>query len=128
MLEDKIIQVLTFDVIKMDNLSLNEREIIEKLLTEYADFLGDDDGIQIEIILDRESDRYLLVEVGWDNGRRIYGVLIHIDILGDKLWIQQDGTEEGIADELANLGIPKERIVLAYKSLLRRKITEFAVN
>lgn len=76
----------------------------------------------------RTSDRYLLIEIGWDKGRRIYGVLIHIDIMGDKLWIQQDGTEEGIADELAALGIPKERIVLAYKSLPRRQITEFAVS
>jgi hypothetical protein len=112
----------------MDNLNLNEREIIEKLLTEYVNFLNNDDCVQIELIVDKERERYLLVEIGWDKGRRIYGVLIHIGILGNKLWIQQDGTEEGIADELANLGIPKERIVLAYKSLLRRKITEFAVN
>ncbi|MGF1958284.1 MAG: element excision factor XisI family protein [Aulosira sp. DedVER01a] len=29
-----------------------------------------------------------------------------------KLWIQQDGTDDGIANELAAAGIPKENIVL----------------
>lgn len=91
-------------------------------------FWGMTIAVQIELILDRESDRYLLIEIGWDRGRRIYGVLIHIDIINNKLWIQQDGTEEGIADELANMGISKEPIVVAYKSLSKRKITEFAVK
>ncbi len=64
----------------------------------------------------------------WLKGQRIYGVLIHIDIIDNKFWIQQDGTEEGIAEELVSMGIPKENIVLAYKSLPRRQITEFAVS
>ena len=120
----------------MDNLTINEREIIEKLLTEYVDFLGGNnlavqpstERTNIELILDRENNRYLLVETGWVKGRRIYDVLIHIDIIDNKLWIQQDGTEEGVADELVNMGIPQENIVLAYKSLSRRQVTEFAVS
>ena len=112
----------------MDNLNVDEREIIEQLLVEYANFLGNDDRVRVELVLDKKSDRYLLIETGWDLDRRIYGVLIHIDIIDGKLWIQQDGTEEGVADELADLGVPKERIVLAYKSLQRRQITEFAVS
>jgi adenine specific DNA methylase Mod len=44
----------------MDNLSLNEREIIKKLLTEYVDFLGNDDCVQTELIVDKEKDSYLL--------------------------------------------------------------------
>jgi len=30
---------------------------------------------------------------------------LHIDIIDQKIWIQQDGTETGIANELVNLGI-----------------------
>lgn len=112
----------------MDTLNNNLQEIIEKLLKDYADFLGEDDRVQIELIFDREKNHYLLVETGWENDYRIYGTLIHIDIIDGKLWIQQDGTEDGIADELVTMGIPKERITLAYKSLQRRKITEFAVS
>jgi hypothetical protein len=126
----------------MDNLTINKqkttnkREIIEKLLSEYVEYLkgsnlsaqAETESTNYELILDRENDRYLLIETGWLSGQRIYDVLIHIDIIARKLWIQKDGTEEGIADELVTMGIRTEQIVLAYKSLARRQITEFAVS
>ncbi|MBD2439246.1 XisI protein [Nostoc sp. FACHB-110] len=104
------------------------RDIVEKILRDYAEFLGNDDQVQIELVFDRERNRYILVEAGWQNDYRIYGSLLHIDIINDKLWIQHDGTEEGIALELVAAGIPKEHIILAFKSLERRKLTDFAVS
>ena len=112
----------------MDSLSNNYQEIIETALADYADFLGEDENVQIELVFDKPRDRYILVETGWENGRRIYGTLLHLDIINGKIWIQQDGTEEGIATELVALGVPKDRIVLGFKSLQRRQITEFAVS
>lgn len=112
----------------MDSLNSNYQEIIEKVLSDYANFLGDDELVQNELVFDRTRDRYLLVEAGWENGRRTYGTLLHLDIINGKIWIQQDGTEVGIANELVALGVPKERIVLGFKSLQRRQITEFAVS
>ena len=112
----------------MDSLSNNYQEIVEKVIADYADFLGEDENIQIELVFDRTRDRYLLVETGWENGRRTYGTLLHLDIINGKIWIQQDGTEEGIANELVALGVPKDRIVLGFKSLQRRQITDFAVS
>jgi hypothetical protein len=41
--------------------------------------------VQVELVFDREHDRYLLVETGWQNGYRIYGTLLHIDIIDNKL-------------------------------------------
>lgn len=112
----------------MDSINSNYQEIIEKVISDYANFLGDDDLVQNELVFDRTRDRYLLVEAGWENGRRTYGTLLHLDIINGKIWIQQDGTEVGIANELVALGVPKERIVLGFKSLQRRQITEFAVS
>lgn len=112
----------------MGSLSTDYRQIIEKLLKEYADFLGQDEAIQQELVFDHGHDRYLLIEAGWQNHRRIYGPFLHIDIKGSKVWIQHDGTEDGIAYELEAAGIPKERIVLAYRSLERRKLTEYAIS
>lgn len=99
-----------------------------QVLEDYLSFLGSDPHAEAYLALDKEKHHYLLIETGWQNERRIYGTLIHIDIVDQKLWIQQDGTESGIANDLTQLGIPKEQIVLAYKSLERRKITEFAVS
>lgn len=112
----------------MDSLNSNYQEIIEQVLSDYANFLGDDERVQNELVFDRTRDRYLLVEAGWENGRRTYGTLLHLDIINGKIWIQQDGTEAGIANELVALGVPKDRIVLGFKSLQRRQITEFAVS
>ena len=102
------------------------RAVIERMLTEYAQFLNSDTDTACETVFDRSADRYLLVEIGWENGYRIYGTLLHIDICGGKLWIQQDGTEDGIAVDLLNAGIPKDRIVLAFRPASLRAASEFA--
>jgi hypothetical protein len=69
----------------------------------------------------------LLINIGWNKDRRIHGCLVHIDIINDKVWIQRDGTEEGIAVELEQKGIPKERIVLGFRPPEIRKYTDYAV-
>jgi hypothetical protein len=38
----------------MDSLKLKYREIIEKVLKDYADFLGNDENIKIELVFDQE--------------------------------------------------------------------------
>ncbi|NET35807.1 MAG: XisI protein [Cyanothece sp. SIO1E1] len=48
----------------------------------YIEFLGETEELQLEPIWDREHNRYLLVEVGWQSGRRIYCTLLHINIIG----------------------------------------------
>lgn len=111
----------------MDSLKVKYREIIEKVLKDYADFLGNDENVKIELVFDKERDRYLLVEAGWQDGYRIYGTLLHIDIIDNQLWIQHDGTEEGIAVDLVAAGIPKEQVVLGFRTLEQRKYTELTL-
>ena len=104
------------------------KQAIISALQDYINFLGDDPDTQTQLVIDEKSDRYLLIELGWQDERRIYGTLIHLDIINHKGWIQQDGTEDGIASELVALGIPKQQIVLGFKSEQRRRITEFALS
>jgi hypothetical protein len=65
--------------------------------------------------------------VGWSDEQRIYGCSLHLDIRAEKIWIQHDGTEGGIAQELLDRGVPKQDIVLAFHSPFKRQFTEFAV-
>lgn len=51
-----------------------------------------------------------------------------LNIKNHKVWVQHDGTEVGIADELVKLGVPKEDIVLAFHEPLVRKYTGFATT
>jgi hypothetical protein len=60
--------------------------------------------------------------------KRVYGVLIHVDLKGEMMWIQYDGTEVGVANELVDRGVPKEDIVLAYHSRFIRQYDGFAVG
>jgi hypothetical protein len=102
------------------------RQIIERILTEYARIPYAYGDIKTQAIFDRTGDHYLLVNVGWDD-RRIHGCLVHVDIIDGKFWIHRDGTEYGIARELEDAGVPKDRIVLAFRSPEVRKHTGYAV-
>ncbi len=106
----------------------NYRQIICNVLSEYLDLQYANAEIQNEAVFDRESDRYMVVSVGWDGVKRVHGALIHIDIINGKIWIQRDGTEHGIARELVAAGIPKDQIVLGFHTPDVRPLTEYAAT
>jgi hypothetical protein len=103
------------------------RQIIQDVLSEYVRLQYAYGDIQNETVFDREADRYLVMSIGWQKVKRIHGCLIHIDIINGKVWIQRDGTEDGIADKLIAAGIPKDKIVLGFHKPDVRPYTEFAV-
>src|SRR5881296_3070417 len=103
------------------------RKIIRSLLEEYAQYRPARGDVQIEVILDEANDHYELIYAGWNGPYRIHGSVLHIDVRDGKVWIQQDGTEAGIAEELVKAGIPRDRIVLAFKPPEIRPHTGFAV-
>jgi hypothetical protein len=103
------------------------RWIVCDALSEYVRIQYANGDIQNEAVFDCENDRYLVVSVGWQDARRVHGVLIHIDIISDKIWIQRDGTEQGIANDLVKSGIPKDHIALGFHAPDVRQYTDFAV-
>lgn len=107
------------------------KQIVRKLVEEIggiADpFLK---GVDTEIIIDDEKGHYLLFSVGWHNKDWHYGSFVHIDVKPEgKVWLQHDGTDLSLAYELFNRGIPKEDIVLGFKSPIEREwVGEFALS
>jgi serine/threonine protein kinase len=104
------------------------REYIKQLLTGYSQYEKSDSEVEAQTIFDTEHDHYQLVYVGWENKRRVYGCVLHLDIKNGKIWIQHNGTEANIADELVALGVHKEDIVLGFHSPYKRQFTDFAVG
>ena len=102
------------------------RQLIQQILTEHARVPFSYGDLQSVTVFDRESEHYLVVVQGWEERRRIHDCTIHVDIIDGKVWVQQDGTEYGVAQELVDAGVPKDRIVLGFKSPELRKYTEFA--
>jgi ketopantoate reductase len=104
------------------------RQRVQALLKQYAQKAATSPDIETQVIFDTDGDHYQLVNMGWQKHRRIYGCILHIDIKDNKVWIQHNGTERLVAEELAALGIPKDRIVLGFHSPFTRQFTDFAVN
>jgi hypothetical protein len=102
-------------------------EVVKKIISEYAALPPSNGEIDIETIFDDTKGHYELVYSGWDGWQRVHGSVIHVDIRDGKIWIQHDGTESGIADELLAAGVPYEHIVLGFHHPDKRKYTPFAV-
>src|SRR5438067_9302050 len=104
------------------------RELVRQLVAEYASYKPSHGQIETEAIVDSEKDHYEVMHVGWDGPRRIHGSVIHIDIRDGKIWIQHDGTNRPVADELVSAGVPREDIVLAFRPPKVRHLAGFAVG
>jgi hypothetical protein len=66
------------------------------------------------------------MRLGWENGKRVKYITVYVRLRGDKFWIEEDWTEDGIATDLVREGVPKEDIVLAFHDPETRKYTDFA--
>lgn len=104
------------------------RAIIRDVIEEYARIRPSHGQIDTEVLFDAEHDRYELMHVGWDGTRRVHGSVLHLDIIGGKIWIQHDGTNRPVAEELLRAGVPREAIVLGFHPPYARRHTEFAVG
>ena len=104
------------------------RRTVQEIIKKYAEVPYSYGSILSQTVFDREADSYLLMIAGREGVRRVHGCLVHIDIIGNKIWIQRDGTEDGIAAELLKAGVPKDHIVLGFRSPEMRKHTDFAAE
>ncbi|NJL10241.1 MAG: XisI protein [Calothrix sp. SM1_7_51] len=108
---------------------LNEyREKVKHFLTKYAQYKPSYGEVEVEQIFDDQRDHYQIICVGWNNQKRIYGPMMHLDIKNEKIWIQQNTTEVDIALELIEMGILKQDIVIGFHTVKMRQMTDFAVS
>ena len=111
----------------VDDQSRSDQVSIENVLRECARFYASQKARTLTVF-DRQNGQFLLIDEGWDGFKHIHRVWVHVELRDGKFWIQKDGMEDGIAVDLMNAGIPKERIVLAFQHPGRRQYGEFAVS
>jgi hypothetical protein len=105
------------------------RGIVRRVIEDYAKPKPRVGPIESEAIMDEVRGHYEVVDVGWDHkSRRVHGTVVHIDIIDGKIWIQYDGTDRPVADELLAAGVPREDIVLGFHPPRVRHLTGFAVG
>lgn len=107
------------------------RQYIQQILSERAQRSSMQRNFpeyEIQTIFDTARDHYQLLYVGWRGNKRDFGCVLHLDIKNGKIWIQHDGTEVGIANQLFEMGVPKQDIVLAFHEPDIRQFTDFGVG
>jgi serine/threonine protein kinase len=103
------------------------RQIIREVLTEEAHPYCHSNDVETVLICDTEHDRYQLTYIGWENQKRIFNVILHLDIKDGKIWVQYNGTETAIAKFLTDKGVPASDIVLGFHSPFKRQFSGYAL-
>ena len=109
--------------------ALKYKEVVKKVLSQYVelDRQQPEEGIEYLLISDDAQGHYLWTSLGWSKGKRTRHIVAHLRVKNEKIWIENDFTESGIANDLLNEGIPKSDIVLAFHEPSMRQYTDFAV-
>ena len=107
------------------------REAVKKSLLEWKEFITpriapEDQKLEAKVTFDDENNSYLLLFSGWKANQRVHSLLIHIEIIGEKIWIQEDNTEQGVAADLEKYGVAKNDIVLGFQPPNLRPYTEYS--
>ncbi len=101
--------------------------VIKQLLQSYHEFLSDEQA-NLRLLFDDERGEYALLDFGWRDKRYDHYAVLHVEVIADKIWIQCDNTERGIASEFVAMGVPKEKIVLGFRQPELRPYTGFGVG
>ena len=109
--------------------TLKYSKIVNDLMCEYADYWGSYRGVKHEVLADTKHHNFSLLAIGWEENtkRYVHNISFHIQVINDKVWIQQNNTDIMIADELIEKGIAKQDIVLGFIEPQARQYSGFAV-
>jgi hypothetical protein len=69
----------------------------------------------------------MVFRVGWWKRERVSSATLFARLDNGKIWIEEDWTEEGLATDLLEAGVPNEDIVLAFHHPEIRVLSEFAM-
>ena len=85
---------------------LKYQSIVKDALQNHADYRAAlPDAYTSQVIFDDDRGQYLVLDIGWNGDKYLHATPIHISLIGDKVWIQFDDTEEGIATDLMKTAI-----------------------
>lgn len=111
----------------MDKIKKYEAAILN-ILTEYAKITYANLSGGNQLIADKENHHYQVVTIGWQGNRFVHDCPLHFDIIGGKIWVQQNMTEWEVGQMLEEQGIPKSDIVPGFLTPDLRTYSGYAVG
>ncbi|MEM7535840.1 MAG: XisI protein [Chloroflexota bacterium] len=113
----------------MDSQLEKYRQIIKQILMRYAEQISNHGTIATRPAFDDARNDYLLLDIGWDITGRVYSVFLYLYIQSNKIWIEVDGTEEGVAQDLLDANVSNDDIVLGlYRPRLREQVRSMCMR
>ncbi|MEQ1744302.1 MAG: XisI protein [Saprospiraceae bacterium] len=111
--------------------ALKYRNILMEVLEAYTNdgkvtrYAPDD--MQTLVVADTQNDHYQVLHTGWRNGKQIFTVVFHFDIINGKIWVRRNISDYDLIGDIETKGVPKTDIVLAFHAPEMRPFTDYAV-
>ena len=103
------------------------RAILKGVVEEAAQYPPSNGAIEAIPICDDTRAQYQLLHLGWNALGRVFAVVCHLRLHEGKVWIEHDGTADGLPTSLLAAGTPADDIVLGFQPAWKRPYTAFAV-
>lgn len=84
--------------------------------------------LRYQTIIDKEKGIFQLKMLGWRGHTQVYGILVDMEIINDKIIVHYGGLDPGIIPQLEQKGVPKAQIIMGWIHPDERKYTDYAVT
>jgi hypothetical protein len=98
----------------MDKLA-KYRAIVKAIVERYGKFQSSVGNVETYAVCDGKTDNYLVIDVGWLAFGRQHAMPIHIRLKDGKVWVEWDGTDQEIVQQLIDAGVEENDIVLGFE-------------
>jgi XisI protein len=107
----------------------NYHNVIASIVKEVYLLFPPSKDIDYQLIMDEKRGHYLIYAVGWKGQEWVYDSYLHIDIKPNgKVWLQHDGTDLRIGQQMIEQGIKKSDIVVGFQPpFARTQMQGFAI-
>jgi hypothetical protein len=88
------------------------RTLITEVLQRHAAMEAEPSNYETVVVCDRQADDYRLIDTEITPGKRQDYVVVQLVLREGQVWVEQDGIEYGIGQDLLEAGISAEDIVI----------------
>ncbi len=90
-------------------------DILKSVLEPHVELNPSHGKIQTFAVFDDTRCTYCVYDAGWDNGRRVHGLMFAGRISDGRIVIEYDGLHHGVTEELIAAGVPEHDIIHAWR-------------
>ena len=90
------------------------RAVIAEVLQRHAAMEAEPRNYETAVLCDRKTDEYRLIDTEITPEKRQEYVVVQLALRQGQVWIERDGIEYGIGQDLLEAGIPAEDIVVGF--------------